>query len=290
VIFNLFFIIFFIVTMKFKSIYSTLAVAFMAAIFMGNSTGPVNNGNGDRSGASGTTCNSCHTGGGTGTTDVIVRDTFGAVQTEYTPGNMYIIDVNATLPTPPPSNFRYGFNARIRSGSADAGTISLFPSTNVRLINNVVEHLSPITNTGISFRWIAPATGVGTVQIYAASLAANMDGTDNSDITQTPVVFSFPQATTPIAVSEQMVGLDNIVLFPTQAQQVVNLRLTAQEAMQYTIDVVAISGATVSTQIFQAQTGEQVQTIDVQQLPAGTYFVRLHNGKGTLKAMPFIKF
>jgi hypothetical protein len=84
--------------------------------------------------------------------------------------------------------------------------------------------------------------------------------------------------------------LDNIVLFPTQAQQVVNLRLTAQEAMQYTIDVVAISGATVSTQVFQAQTGEQVQAIDVQQLPAGTYFVRLHNGKGTLKAMPFIKF
>lgn len=276
--------------MKFKSIYSALAVGFMAAIFMGNSTGPVNNGNGDHSGASGTTCNSCHSGGSTGTTSVSIRDTFGVAQTEYTPGNMYIIDVSATIPPPLPSTIRYGFNARVRNGSSDAGTLSLLPFTNVRIVNNVAEHVSPTTANGISFRWTAPATGVGTVQIFASSLAANMNGANSNDINQTPVVFDFPQASTPIAVMEQSASLDNIILFPTQTQQLVNLRFTTTEAAQITAQIVSVSGATVSTQVFAAQIGEQVQTIEVQDLPAGTYFVRLHDGKTNFKAMPFIKF
>lgn len=280
--------------MKFKSIYSALAVGFMAAIFMGNSTGPVNNGNGDRSGASGTTCNSCHSGTSVGSTTVTIRDTFGVVQTEYTPNEFYDVFVGTSFPAGPlPSNFRYGFNVRVRSstGSSSVGTPSLIAGIpNLRLMNSVVEHSTPLNATGIVFRWRAPVTGVGTVKVYAASLGANMNGTDGGDFLQTPVVFDFPQATTPVSVTEQTANLDNMLLFPTQAQQLVNLRFTTTEAAQFTAQIVSISGATVSTQVFAAQIGEQVQTIEVQDLPAGTYFVRLHDGKTNFKAMPFIKF
>jgi len=290
-IFNLYAITFFyLFSMKFKSIYSALAVGFTAAIFMGNSTGPGNNGNGDRSGASGTTCNSCHTGSTAGITEIEVQDTFGNVQTSYMPDSLYVIVVRAVMGGPTLATQRFGFNARVRNNSTDVGTITLFPNPNERITNNVVEHRVPLTNAAIRFYWRAPATGVGSIDIYGASLLANMNGGTSVDVNQTPAVLSFPQASTPIAVTEQTANLDNMLLFPTQTQQFVNLRFTTTEAAQFTAQIVSVSGATVSTQVFAAQIGEQVQTIEVQDLPAGTYFVRLHDGKTNFKAMPFIKF
>lgn len=78
--------------MKFKAIYSSMALLFGATLFLNNSTGPVDAGNGDRSGASGTTCNTCHaTNTGGGTVDIVILDSAYVAQTSYIPGYVSIV-------------------------------------------------------------------------------------------------------------------------------------------------------------------------------------------------------
>jgi hypothetical protein len=278
--------------MKFKAIYTSMTLLLGAALFLNNASGPVGAGNGDRSGASGTTCNSCHSGTAAGNTNIRVTDTFGVVQTSYNPGQPYVVLISVSVPIPPPSTFGYGHNLRIRAtnNTVDAGSMSLVPGASavMRIQSNVLEHTQTIASNGIEVRWTAPAAGTDTVTFYGASIVGNSNGNNQNDLIPTPVQYKFPEA---VASSvRQAVELSHFVVFPTQAESQINLRFAAAEAGQYTAEVVNVSGQVVSTQVFAANQGEQTQSVEINNLAAGTYFVRLRNHNNTIGTKAFIKF
>lgn len=278
--------------MKFKAIYSSMALLFGATLFLNNSTGPVGTGNGDRSGASGTTCNSCHGGGGAGavTTVVDLLDSTNNVQTSYLPNARYKIRVASAAPNPP-STYRYGFNMSARTGdnSATIGTLSLIPgSVGFRVTGGVAEHTTPSNIDLMEVYWVAPPAGTGNVKLYASALAANMDGTSSNDVVSAAAVVDITEAV--VSNVRQAVELSQFVVFPTQAESQINLRFAAAEAGQYTAEVVNINGQVLSTQVFAANQGEQTQSVEVNNLATGTYFVRLRNNQNTIGTKAFVKF
>jgi hypothetical protein len=279
--------------MKFKAIYSSMALLFGAALFLNNSSGPIGAGTGDRSGALGATCNQCHGSNSTGANiQVAVLDTLGAVQTSYNPGQRYRVIISSNMPVPAPSISGYGFNLRARAdgNTIEAGGFQLNAGqTGVRIANGItVEHTQIGTANGIEVRWTAPAAGTDTVTFYGAGVVADRDGSVQGDIVPVAVQFKFPEAVA--SNVREAVELSQFVVFPTQAESQINLRFVAAEAGQYTAEVVNISGQVLSTQVFAASQGEQTQSVEVNNLATGTYFVRLRNNQNTIGTKAFVKF
>ena len=279
--------------MKFKAIYTSMALLLGASLFLNNSTGPVNAGTGDKSGASGGTCMQCHGNNSSGASvQITILDTANVAQTSYTPGQQYDVIVASNTPAPPPNTYGHGYNVRVRNNSnnADVGTLALNPGANtvMRIQSNVLEHIQVNSGRSQRFKWTAPAAGTDTVVFYGATVICNSNGNDQGDIVPTPVRYKLAEAV-PSSV-RQAVELSQFLVFPTQAESQINLRFAAAEAGQYTAEVVNINGQVLSTQVFAASQGEQTQSVEVNNLATGTYFVRLRNNQNTIGTKVFVKF
>lgn len=117
--------------------------------------------------------------------------------TRYEQGKTYPVTVSITHP----GTVRFGFQLTVlrNSDNTNAGTLQLVNTQRTQLQTGFgalaerryVTYTYDGTNavaTGIgkwSFEWTAPETTAGAVTFYAASIAANNDGTDAGDYTYT---------------------------------------------------------------------------------------------------------
>jgi hypothetical protein len=175
-----------------------------------NSGGPAVNGNGDRTGGplSGGACNVCHSGGAfSPTMNVFITDTLGNQKTSYLPGEVYIIEYSVLNQTGSPSGF--GMQSVLLSagaGNPEAGVFGAPVTAGTQVSSsggyNYVEH-STISAVGIwQVRWTAPSVGFGDVEIYAAGIAANGNGSTSGDEVTAPFSYTFPEACSPTSSTD----------------------------------------------------------------------------------------
>lgn len=174
-----------------------LAVALGTPLLFGYASGPPAYVTGDPvSPDNGATCNQsgCHTGTGVNAGGGAVTIATTANGT-YTPGQTYTVTVTVT----DSKQRAWGFEltARALSNNNQAGSLTSadsstfvqcadtsLPPCRAAFNTQFIQHSQPKTTAGsgtFTFAWTAPASGTGTVVMYAAGNAANGDGTNAGD-------------------------------------------------------------------------------------------------------------
>jgi hypothetical protein len=196
--------------MKTRFLLTIFLAAAAYIIFSSRSTGPGFNGLGDRTSSpvSSGNCSNCHSGGSFGASVTItLRDQSNNIVTSYVAGQPYILEFDVNNSSGTPGGFG-GQAVALTSTNANAGTMGTTISTNTRTVTisgrSYVEHNSISANGIFRVNWTAPASGTGTVRIFASGLAVNANGgtsgdqvaTANIQITeQVPTTISYSQST-----------------------------------------------------------------------------------------------
>lgn len=196
---------------SFYSMLTAIPVGLLILVgFSGGQGGSFSGSPGD----SGNTCTQCHAPSGAnfgGTPNLT------GFPTNYVPGQTY----NLTLAISGSSSSKFGFNltAEQLSNNAKAGTWTA--GTGSQLRNNGATAGLTHTNAGPlntwNVAWTAPATNVGDVVFYFATVQANNNGANSGDQVVTGIARTL-LSTTDIAKA-------NFKLFPTQVTNDFTLRL-----------------------------------------------------------------
>lgn len=127
-------------------------------------------------------CTSCHNGNAqVGTTINTLNLLSGStIETSYTPGSVYQMEL---IMNPNPT--KKGFQAvALTSTNAYAGTFSTFSGGGAQIFSSKRATHTGTSNTSANsswkWTWNAPATNVGTITFYVATIKANNNGSDGS--------------------------------------------------------------------------------------------------------------
>jgi hypothetical protein len=109
--------------------------------------------------------------------------------THYTAGFTYTIKIHGTNSISQPAfGFQFSAVSGVGVGQVQAGTFSSIPANAHTVVVNgltLVEHSSAISSAGgiytEAFSWTAPAAGTGTVSLYVALNAVNLNGNNSGD-------------------------------------------------------------------------------------------------------------
>lgn len=270
--------------MKIKLLYILFPTALGAALFFGNASGPGTVQNVDRTGSplSPATCGTigCHNSGTFSPTlrAELLKD--GQRVDAYEPGEDYTLKLT-TSATGTPSV--YGFQTvALLPDNANAGSFEDIPTGFRSLVLNnrtYVEHTSPRASNTLEVKWEAPAAGAGAVRFYAAGIAANGNGSSSGDGTAA--------LTTPLTITEattsSVFGVEtlaaNIRAFPNPVGDQLNLNIEVQESGRYFLSVLNLAGQEIQREAILLQAGTNLEQLQVRDLAAGHYFVRLSDGK-----------
>lgn len=243
-----------------------------------NSSGVANAGNGDRTGAPGSsgTCANCHSGGSFSPTITLnITDNSGTPVTSYVGGQEYNLSftINSTSGSP-----RYGMQATaLNTSNVTAGTFST-PSSNARIIpsggRSFFEHNATSISSTFTSKWTAPASGNGAVTFYFVGNAVNGTGGTAGD-----------QATagTSLTLTETLSTTDfvfqnNIKLEQNPIKDALKINLT-ENYETIDLEIFDLSGKSIFNKKY-----TNVNTINEEvNLSSGVYFVKLKN-EDNLKA------
>lgn len=271
--------------MKIQLLYIVFGITFCAFLFTNNSSGPANAQRTDRTGSplSPGTCgrSGCHSGGNfsPSMTAELLKD--GVAVTAYEPGEDYTLRISIAASGTPT---RYGFQTVALMGTNDenAGEFDSAPIgfSKVTLSNRVyVEHNSPRTNDFLEIKWEAPAAGSGDVRFYAAGIAANGNGSTSGDGT---AALADPLTITE-ATTSSIFGVETLAAhinaFPNPVGDQLNLNLEVQSSGRYLLSVLNLAGQELQREAIQLQAGTNIEQLNVQDLAAGHYFIRLSDGE-----------
>ena len=172
---------------KILGITSLLTMAGLTVVLTSNSSGP----GGNRTGSPGSsgTCASCHGSNNnlasSVTAELIDKSTNTPV-TDIIPSTTYTLRIKSKG-----NSSKMGFQAVILDASnAAAGTFGAAPSKTNVSSSKVWGHTSPGTSNGENvweIDWQAPSSISGNLNIYAASVISNGNGSDNGDDVKTAV-------------------------------------------------------------------------------------------------------
>jgi hypothetical protein len=267
--------------MKFKIIYTSMALLFGAFILLSNSSGRALIANEGNTGApgdnapNGRTCQSCHNGAGIQVTlDIEVEDATGNIISEYTPGEVYTarVIVNTAVGNPQ----QYGFQMVSEVDADNSATNSwLNPASNVQVASTTAgrsyaEHKGASSSNIFEVQWEAPAPGTGSVTFYAAGNGVNGNGTSSGDGAAT-TSFSLSEGTVNSTAATQRVE-PSLSIFPNPALDQVQLNAQGITPDPVTITVLDQQGKMVLQQLLP---GQPQMSMQVGNLPAGIYFIQL---------------
>ena len=156
--------------------------------------------------------------------------------------------------------------------------------TNLYFTHNSASAASPVVGSNeVSFDWVAP-TFAGTnnaVTIYASANAANGNGNNLCDFIYLANV-TYPAAQW-LGVDSKLNKLD-LKVYPNPAKDVVKLKGNFNEGEKLNITIFNLQGQTFNQ--LNVETDDQ---IDVSDLVAGTYLLRVTNAKGVVSTVPLQK-
>lgn len=269
--------------MRQRTVYLLFAVALSTVIFTNYSGGAGANGAGDRTGSpiSSGNCNTCHAGGSFAPVVAAQLLKDGNAVTQYVPGGAYTLRVTVSATGTPNS---YGFQAVALRGAdhLNAGAWDSPPAGfRVSTINNrqYAEHSSTRTSNIMEIKWLAPATGAGPVRFYASGNAVNGNGSSSGDAAASlAMALTINEQSTSGAFDVAILPAE-INAYPNPVAEQLNLKIKMQESGRYQLSVYDLNGKEMQRETVQLQNGENQETLNVSQLAAGHYAVRLSDGK-----------
>jgi Secretion system C-terminal sorting domain/Reeler domain len=256
--------------------------ALALTVFMSNQGGAAANSPGDRTGraVATTTCRSCHTGSTYGNVTVTqeVKNANGDVVTSYTGGATYTVTltINKTAGTPVGYSFQW-----VAVKAADNATQAGNPTTtqagtvvHTLSTRKYVEQSARLATNIITFTWVAPAAGSGSVKTVFVGMPVNGNNNDGGTDTCSP--------STSVTLTEDVVGTERIdapvssvKVVPNPVADVLRLQINAVKNTNYTVQVADLNGRIVATENATLTTGDNTVSMDASQLSAGVYIVRL---------------
>lgn len=243
-------------------------IPFSAFILMSNSGGR-DDGRTGSPGDGNASCAACHTGGTSGTSVAITTNIpAGGYQTstEY--------DITVTTSS---SASRHGFQLTAEKTSDNGKVGSFTAGANTRVTGDRITHSNATQNTW-TFKWTSPATDVGNVKFYAASVAANGNGgADSGDKTVTTSTSDF--SVLGIAKEKQL----DFALYPNPSSNNINIQLPTGVS-KAEVNLFDISGRLVKS----ATVTSSSQLVDVKDLSSGVYVLKIQS-EGKVGAKQFIK-
>lgn len=186
------------------------------------------------------------------------------------------------------SNVRNGYNVTLAYGTFALPNLSAFSGDSEGILETYLD-LSDFIGEEVEFRFRfgtnATTTATGDFVGWAID---DMEILDLKDFSGTACVYESDNlincagATTFIESN----GVDalndverddfNLSLFPNPAADVVNIGIVSEETGVGTLQIISVDGTTVLTQSHRLVVGNDLLSVDVDQLPTGVYFVKLN--------------
>jgi hypothetical protein len=235
----------------------------------------------------------CHTGtannsmGGS-----VALSSSDLVNWEYTPGQTYTL--TATVTQQGRSLFGVGLEALLPSG-ANAGTLTPGVGTTIKTAtvmgnsrNNIVHNSNAGATANahsFTFTWTAPATDDGPITMYFAGNATNNNGAKTGDY-----IYNASQVVTPagVGVTEQVNTPFTFSFYPNPTTENITVNYSLEESAKVQYVIYDLTGKKVQTESATRFPGPQQQSIDVNNLQAGTYLLSL-NVNGNVITKRFVK-
>ena len=275
-----------------KSVLPLLTVlAAFWIVFTSNESGPGFQQGVDYTGSplGGSFCGDCHSSGRYNTTlQVQLLDGTTPV-TSYAPGKTYTIEVKVVTGSGSPAGFGYQTTVLVAGSNAKAGTMGAVPSGQ-RLITlggrQYSEHTRLSTSNTFKIPWTAPAIGTGTVNVYAAGVAANGSGSSGDGANKTSL--SLTEATSS-DLAEAKILPANIEVYPNPVIDRATIEVKGElEQQKLWVELLDVHGRKLQVQKLEhAGQASQIQ-LDVETLPRGMYWIRVSDGK-RIKTVSLVK-
>lgn len=270
--------------MKRKTLYTLFAAAFCAALFFNNSGGAGASQQTDRTGSplSSGICSECHGGGIFAPTVEAKLLKNDVVVTQYEPGEDYTFRLTITPTNGTPA--RYGFMAvALRgTGNLNAGDWDSPPAgTRITSIGTreYFEQSSPRSTNTFEIKWKAPTAGTGAVRFYAAGNAVNgTGGTDGDAAASLSSALTITEKATSSAFDVALLPA-TINAYPNPVEAQLNLKIQIKESGRYFLTLHDMLGKELQRETIQLLNGENLETLNVSNLAAGHYAVRISDGK-----------
>lgn len=86
----------------------------------------------------------------------------------------------------------------------------------------------------------------------------------------------------------ELSSVSEVSIFPNPVQDNLNFSYTTSVSTNYTIEIMDLTGKTLSTQVVEGYVGSNKIELNTQDFVNGMYFIKLHNNEGQ-KVIPFVK-
>jgi hypothetical protein len=264
-----------------KSVFIVLFSALGATIFMSNEGGAAANFPGDRTGrvTATNTCRGCHTGAAYGSVTVTqaMTDAGGNPVTAYIGGMTYTITltINKTQGTPA----GYGFQWVSVKQSDNATQAGIPTTTQTRTAvhtlsgRSYVEQTAALSTNVVTFTWVAPAAGAGAIKIVFVGMAIDGSGTSGNTDTVSPSTTVVLAET--VATERITTPTSSLKILPNPVIDILHTQINTLKSGNYTLQVMDLSGRILTTQDATLVSGDNILSLDVRNLAAGLYAIRL---------------
>jgi Secretion system C-terminal sorting domain len=168
-------------------------------------------------------------------------------------------------------------------GATQAGNpTTTQPNTTVHTLSTrkYVEQSARMNTNVITFTWVAPAAGFGTVRTVMVGMAVNgNNSSDGSDTCSPSTVFRLSEF---VSTDRIDAPTTSMTVMPNPVADVMNLRVSTTDNDNGSVQIVDMQGRIVLTQLATILTGDNNLSVDVAHLSKGIYSVRLLNDKGAM--------
>lgn len=278
--------------MKMRIFYNLFALALLAFVFQSRSTGPAALQGIQATGApaNGTCANmGCHTTGAFSPELKLEILDGGNAVTAYIPDKSYTMRVTITPAAGSPNG--YGFQALTLDGSdSQAGSWgNVGAGKHVVTIGgrDYVEHNTPNTDSDFfEMEWVAPAAATGDVTVYAAGIAANLNGNAGGDGTAVNTLVLTEDNSS--NVTNVLGQYANMKVFPNPVQETLNLEITSRTSGNFTLRFTDISGKVIRSEQLNLHSGLNETSLLVNDLEKGHYILQL-SGEAHLTSAAMLK-
>jgi len=235
------------------------------------------------------TCIECHDPGTSGS----VNMTSSIANDRYVPGTTYQIHINISHPGL--SLFGLDVQALKMSDNSNAGTLIITKSSETQIVSaNNKNNLTHKMNGGVSgtpgaksfdFDWTAPASDIGAVKFYIATIAANGNGGPDGDFTYATIK-TINSPTTNVGIEENTQAAIAFSVFPNPVKDVLKIRFSENPGGNIRGTIYAMNGQVVSPLFDENMNNGQME----KQIPlpsglsSGNYLLEIeHSGVRTTK-------
>lgn len=259
---------------------------FASLVLLGNKNGRASQAQRGNTGAPGDetqngqpkTCISCHGQGPIqASLAVSVLDSANNPITQYLPGKTYTARVTITASGANLNGYGFQMIGLRDSNNSDLDGFSDVNPNNYKIATiaggrTYAEHDNISTSNIFNVKWTAPATGTGSITLYAAGNGVNATGTTGGDGSGfgTVKLTEFSSST-----NSPEVGLLRLAVSPNPLQPRSALQIDGIEAGSYTLRAFDLSGRLVWSTLQDLPSGSATLLLQTSEWQSGIYFLQL---------------